>query len=140
MTTTSLFQFELVSPERLVFSEQVRSVNVPGSEGDFTALAGHARLISALHPGFVKITKADGTHQRIYLSGGFADVSAEKLIILTEEAIPYESLNLERILQSIQNCREDSADAEDDVTRTKAELRLSYLQNIESALKKVVGT
>ena len=77
------FQFELVAPERLLMSEPVEQVVVPGSEGYFTVLKGHAPFMSTLRPGVVEVTRT-GAPERIFVRGGFADVSTNGLTILAE--------------------------------------------------------
>ena len=67
------FNFELVSPERLLFSEQVTAVVVPGSDGYFTVMANHAPLMSTIRPGVVEVTLADGGLQKLFVRGGYAD-------------------------------------------------------------------
>lgn len=79
-------KLEIVSPERLVVSETVTSVTVPGTEGYFTVLGDHAPLMTTLKRGFVTVVGADGGRQSFYVQGGFADVSPEGLTILAEEA------------------------------------------------------
>jgi len=77
--------FELVSPEKLVFSGEVEQVDVPGIEGDFGVLAGHAPYVSTLRPGILTVHAAGGD-QKIVVLGGFAEVSAEGLTVLAELA------------------------------------------------------
>ena len=89
------FQFDLVSPERLLMSEPVDQVVVPGSEGYFTVLKDHAPFMSTLKPGVVEVTRG-GDNERIFVRGGFADVSVEGLTILAEQAIP--------LARSIRRC------------------------------------
>ncbi len=74
--TMATFHFDLVSPEKLLFSGEVDQVDVPGTEGDFGVLAGHAPLVSALRPGIMTVT-VNGQAQRMVVLGGFAEVSAE---------------------------------------------------------------
>ena len=81
------FRFDLVSPEKLLFSGEAESVIIPGAEGEFTMLAQHAPLIALLKPGVLTIAAASGA-QRIYVSGGFADATPAGLTILAEEARP----------------------------------------------------
>jgi F-type H+-transporting ATPase subunit epsilon len=77
--------FELVSPEKLVFSGEVQQVDVPGAEGDFGVLAGHAPMVTTLRPGVLTV-KAAGSEQKIVVLGGFAEVSAKGLTILADTA------------------------------------------------------
>jgi|SRR5690606_35623762 len=129
------FQFELVAPERLVMSQAVNQVVVPGSEGYFTVLKGHAPLMSTLKPGVVDVTLADGGRlERIFVRGGFADVGPDGLTILAEQAIPLADVDAAMLAQEIQNAVEDAADAKDGATRDAATLRLSQLREVETAL------
>jgi len=77
--------FELVSPEKLVFSGEVEQVDVPGAEGDFGVLAGHAPMVTTLRPGIMTV-KAAGGEQKIVVLGGFAEVSAAGLTVLADVA------------------------------------------------------
>ena len=79
------FHFELVSPEKLLFSGDVEQVDVPGAEGDFGVLAGHAPFVSALRPGILTVHAASG-EQKIVVLGGFAEVSADGLTVLADVA------------------------------------------------------
>ena len=77
--------FDLVSPERLLFSEDVEMVVVPGTEGDFGVLAGHAPLMSTLRPGLIEIHDG-GEPRKVFVAGGFAEVTPAGLTVLAEEA------------------------------------------------------
>ena len=81
-------KIEIVSPERLVVSEQARSVTVPGTEGYFTVMGEHAPLMSTLKPGFITVTDMSNVAHVYYVRGGFADVAPTGLTILAEEARP----------------------------------------------------
>lgn len=81
-------KLEIVSPERLLLSETVRSVTVPGTEGYFTVLGDHAPLMTTLKPGFVTVVDTAGVSHVYYVRGGFADVVGDSLTILAEEAKP----------------------------------------------------
>ena len=87
------FRFELVSPERLLVSEEVDSVTAPGAEGEFTVLARHAPFMSTLKPGLVEVRGLSGDTRRIFVRGGFADVTPAGLTILADEAIRLEDLD-----------------------------------------------
>jgi F-type H+-transporting ATPase subunit epsilon len=86
-------QFELVSPERLLRAEQVEMVVVPGTEGNFGVLPGHALLISAVRPGMIEIYEGGKVKDRIFVAGGFAEVNAERCTVLADEAVPLPDLN-----------------------------------------------
>jgi len=127
------FQFELVSPERLLMSEPVDQVVVPGSEGQFTVMKGHAPFMTTLRPGVVDIVRGNDT-ERIFVRGGFADANAEGLTILAELAIPVAEINPGQIAQEVKNAEEDVADAKDGATRDAAEHRLHQLKEVQAAL------
>jgi F-type H+-transporting ATPase subunit epsilon len=86
------FQFDLVSPERLLLSGEVEQVDVPGSEGDFGVLAGHAPMVTALRPGILTI-KRDGGEIRVVILGGFAEVSPSGLTVLADSAAAVEDFD-----------------------------------------------
>jgi F-type H+-transporting ATPase subunit epsilon len=127
------FQFELVSPERLLMSEPVEQVVVPGSEGYFTVLKGHAPFMSTLRPGVVDVINGNST-LRIFVRGGFADVNPAGLIILAEQAIPLDEVDPAMLAQQVQNAEEDVADAKDGAVRDAAALRLHQLREVQTAL------
>ena len=127
------FHFDLVSPERLVFSGEVEHVVVPGSEGEFGVLAHHAPFLSMLRPGILTIL-GPGQPQRIVVGGGFAEVAPEGLIVLAELAVPVEEFDRSHLLQEIKDAEEDLADAKDDASRDKLRRRLEQLNRLELAL------
>ena len=127
------FQFELVSPERLLLSAEVEQVVVPGSEGYFTVLKGHAPFMSTLRPGVVDVINGSVT-ERIFVRGGFADVSAAGLTILAEQAIPLAEVDADMLAREVKNAEEDVADARDGATKDAAELRLHQLKEVQTAL------
>jgi F-type H+-transporting ATPase subunit epsilon len=86
-------QFELVSPERLLRSEPVEMVVVPGTEGNFGVLPGHALLISTVRPGLIEIYEGGKVRDRVFVAGGFAEVNAERCTVLADEAVPLPDLN-----------------------------------------------
>jgi F-type H+-transporting ATPase subunit epsilon len=130
------FQFDLVSPEKLLMSDPVEQVTVPGADGQFTVLKGHAPFLTTLKPGVLDITSEDGSSQRIYVRGGFADVNASGLTVLAEQAMPMEEVNAEIMAQQVTDAEEDLADAGDDADkRAVAQKRLDDLKDIQRWLK-----
>jgi len=127
------FQFELVSPERLLFAGEVDSVVVPASEGQITVLKDHAPFMSTMKPGVVEVSDGART-QRLFVRGGFADVSAKGLTMLAEQAVPVEELDLAAIDAEIKNAEEDFNDARTDDARRAASERLSQLREVKAAL------
>lgn len=86
-------EFELVSPERLLRSEQVEMVVVPGTEGNFGVLPGHSLLISTIRPGLIEIYESGKVKDRIFIAGGFAEVTGERCTVLADEAVAVPDLN-----------------------------------------------
>jgi F-type H+-transporting ATPase subunit epsilon len=128
------FHFELVSPDKLMFSGEAQAVLVPGSEGDFVVLKDHAPVMASLKPGVVAIEDAAGKHKRIFVRGGFADVSAAGLIVLAETALPEGELDAARLDQEIRDTEEDLADAPDEQKRLWQE-KLDRLRELKDAMK-----
>ena len=128
------FHFELVSPDKLLFNGQAEEVLVPGSEGDFVVLRDHAPVMTSLRPGIVDIGEAAGKHTRLFVRGGFADVSAAGLILLAETAIPVDELSADRISGEIKDAEEDLDDAPEDQKRLAQE-KVDRLKELKEALK-----
>lgn len=128
------FSFELVSPEKLVLSESVTSVLVPGLDGFFTVLKDHAPVIASISPGVLEVELEGGDKRDIYVRGGFADVAESGLKVLVEQAVPVNELDTEKLNQLIKDAEEDVADAQDDDTKNEAELRLARLQKLQTAV------
>jgi F-type H+-transporting ATPase subunit epsilon len=129
------FSFELVSPERLMFSGLVEAVVVPGTEGEFTVLKDHAPFMSTLKPGIVEIDETTTKKLRLFVRGGFADVSPNGLTILAEQAIAVEDLDAAKLDAQIKDASEDVADASNDEARRLASEKLDQLRELRSALK-----
>jgi F-type H+-transporting ATPase subunit epsilon len=129
------FKFELVSPERLLMSEDAEHVVVPGSEGDFGVLAGHAPVVSSLRPGVLEVIKPGGERTRIFVRGGFAEVTPESLTILAQQAIDMAEIKPEDIARQIKDAEEDVADAKDDGRRQRAQEALDRLRELEAGMR-----
>ena len=127
------FHFDLVSPERMVFSGDVEHVVVPGSEGEFGVLAHHAPFVSMLRPGILSIL-GPGTPQRIVVGGGFAEVAPEGLTVLAELAVPVEEFDRGQLVEQIRDTEEDVTDTKDEALRDKLRRRLEQLKQLQSVL------
>ena len=127
------FHFELVSPERLLFAGEATQVDVPGEEGEFGVLAGHAPYIATLKPGLLTI-HGDGAPQRIVVRGGFAEVGPTGLTVLAEQATPASEIDSATLDQNIKDAQEDVNDAQTDIARDKARERLDQLTMLKAAL------
>jgi len=129
------FPFELVSPEKLLFTGEVEAVVVPGTEGEFTVLKDHAPIMSGMKPGIVEIDGGASAKKRLFVHGGFADVSPKGLTILAEQAIPLEELNAAQLDADIQNAEEEIAATRDDEIRRRATEKRDQLKELRAALK-----
>lgn len=129
------FTFELVSPERVLFSGSVEQVVVPGDEGDMTILASHAPVMTTLRAGIVSVSAAKGASKRLYVRGGFADVTASGLTILAEQAVPLEEISTDKLAADIKNAEDDIRDAKSDEARARAEARLSGLRTMQAVVR-----
>ena len=128
------FHFELVSPEQLLFSGEVDSVVVPGSEGQFTVLKDHAPVMTTLKPGVVEVAESATKKHRVFVRGGFADIAPTGLTVLAEQAISLDDLDSARLGQEIKNAEEDLADAADD-KKQAAQDKLDRLRELRESLK-----
>jgi F-type H+-transporting ATPase subunit epsilon len=126
--------FELVSPARLLFSGDVESVVLPGTEGEMTILPMHAPVLSTLRPGVVTIIKSGSETDRIFVRGGFAEVNAHGLTLLAETAIPMTELDAGAIADQIKDAEEDVADAKDDESKRKAQENVDHLRSLQNAM------
>jgi F-type H+-transporting ATPase subunit epsilon len=97
--------FELVSPERLLLSQPVDMVVAPGSEGLFAALIGHAPFIATLKPGVIDVWDGDKITERIFVGGGFAEVTQERCVVLAETATPVGEIDRARVLERIEELK-----------------------------------
>jgi F-type H+-transporting ATPase subunit epsilon len=127
------FHFELVSPERLLFSGEVEQVDLPGAEGDFGVLAGHAPLVAMLRPGILTVING-GERQRIIVFGGFAEISPEGMTVLADTATAEEDFDSAQLASEIKDTEEDLADASDDRVRDKARRRLEQLRAVQASI------
>jgi F-type H+-transporting ATPase subunit epsilon len=121
-------QFELVSPERLLVSEAVDMVVVPGSEGDFGVLPGHAPFISTVRPGVIEVYEGNTVTERIFVAGGFAEVSNDRCTVLAEDAAPLTDVNRAEVEGELRRLHEDLAAARDDAERAAIGLRIEIAE------------
>jgi F-type H+-transporting ATPase subunit epsilon len=125
------FKFELVTPERMLLSEDATQVVVPGVEGEFTVLAGHAPVVSALRPGVVDATLGDARKMRVFVKGGFAEVDAERLIVLAERALDLDATDASTIAFELQAAEADLAAAATDAARLAAHSAVDRLRALQ---------
>ena len=124
--------FDLVSPERLLLSEDADMITVPGAEGYMGVMAGHMPLVSTLRAGMIDVNK-DGRDSRFFIRGGFAEINPEKIVVLAEEAIPMEEFDIQVLDQRIKDTEEDLIAAKTDAERARISESLDDLRLIKSA-------
>jgi len=127
------FNFDLVSPEKLLFSGQVDQVDVPGTEGDFGVLAAHAPFVTTVRPGILTIYR-EGAGLKIVVDGGFAEVNPEGLTVLADTAVALEEFDRDVLAGQIKDVEEDVADAKDPWQRDKLAHKLDQLKALQTAL------
>jgi len=128
------FKFELVIPERILISEDAEQVVVPGSEGDFTVLAGHAPVMSTLRPGLIEV-KLPAGQKRLFVKAGFAEVVADGLTVLAEHALDVADLTSERLAAEIERAEGDLAAAKDERTSAQAAAAVERLKSLQRELR-----
>jgi F-type H+-transporting ATPase subunit epsilon len=125
--------FDLVSPERRLFQGDVDMVVVPGEDGDFGVLPGHAPVMSAIRSGAISVHDGDEV-RRTFIHGGFAEVTPDGLTVLAEEAIDLASVDREQLAKDLTEAKEDIGLARDDLERTLAEAKLAKFEALTEAL------
>jgi len=123
-------KLEIVSPERLVLSEQVASVTIPGADGYFAVLGEHAPLMSTLKPGFITTVDAAGKSAQYYVRGGFVDVSPAGVTILAEQAIPTNEFDRAAIEASLLQAEQELVAASSPEAKTFLEELVYGLRNL----------
>jgi len=119
-------EFELVSPQRLLVSEPVEMVVVPGAEGDLGVLPGHSPLIATVRPGVIAIHEDTTIKERIFVAGGFCDISPSHCTVLAEEAVRVEDIDRSAAEQRLEAAKQAEAEAEeDDKGKCEAERRIA---------------
>jgi len=120
--------FELVSPQRLLLSEEVDMVVVPGAEGDFGVLAEHAPVISTVRPGVITVFQGNAVSERIFVAGGFAEVTPERCTVLAEEAERLDDIDRAAVEGQIRILREDLGMAQSEDERAVIEGRIAVAE------------
>ena len=127
------FHFDLVSPEKLAFSGEVDQVDVPGTEGDFGVLAGHAPLVAGVRPGILTVI-AGGSKQKIIVLGGVAEVSEKGLTVLANVATAIEDLDKAKFAATVAEMQEKLSEKEGSDADRAIE-RLDHFKSIQSELE-----
>jgi F-type H+-transporting ATPase subunit epsilon len=128
------FHFDLVSPARLLLSEEVTQVDVPGVEGDFGVLAGHAPVVATLRPGVLTVFAAGAT-QRFVVFGGFAEVSPTGMTVLAEVATPLAEADRFAVTEQIRQLEASRDKLPNDATRDRANEKIENFRTLERMLQ-----
>lgn len=125
------FKFELVSPERVLLSIDADQVVVPGSDGEFAVLAGHAPVIATLRPGVLDVT-AGGSKRRLFVKSGFAEVDPSRLTVLAEKAYDVDDMSSSAIAEELRAAEADLAAAKDDNAKRMADTLVNELRRLSA--------
>ena len=127
--------FSLVSPARELFSGEVDHVIAPGTDGEFGVLANHAPFMTTLKNGVVRVLEGDAVKMRLFVRGGFADVTPAGLTILAEEAVNLDSVSAEQVTKDMDTLRQQIlAEGKDGSHRSALEEEYDYLESLKAAL------
>jgi len=125
------FQFELVTPERLLLAGEAEQVVIPGVEGHFSVLAGHAPVISTLRPGILEITMTDAK-RRVFVKKGVAEADPERLTVLAQTAVDVDDFDSGRISDELKVAEAELAEAQDDQSKMLAETLVDQLKRLQA--------
>lgn len=125
--------FQLIMPEREVLATEADMVVVPGSEGDFGVLHGHAPLISTVRPGVLEVIQDNKVAERFMVVGGFAEVTPERCTVLADEVTPFEEVTPEQLAEREREAERDLGDAATDAEKAAAEKALAIAKDLRRA-------
>ena len=128
------FHFDFVGPERTLYSGEVEAVQLPGTEGEMTVLAGHAPVLTSLKVGVITVTEGAQAGKRIYVQGGFADIGPTSVTVLAERAAPIEDVNPAMIDKEIEAVEMTRDATEDMQKREELNAQIAQLRDAKGAL------
>ncbi len=126
-------EFELVSPERLLLSEAVEMVVVPGTEGEIGVLPQHAPTITTLRPGVIRVYEKGAVTERIFVASGFAEVTPARCTVLADQAVPVAEIDRAATEDGLRVAREDQTDTKSDDERATVERRIAVAEAMLAA-------
>ncbi|MFA6020774.1 MAG: ATP synthase F1 subunit epsilon [Rhodospirillales bacterium] len=132
-------QFDLVSPERLLVSDLYDMIVAPGEEGDFGVLPGHSPLIANLRPGVIDIYENGVISDRLFVAGGFAEVTPERMTVLAEEAMPVHEIKAADVEQRLRDGKLAYEEADTDAARAEAEAVIAVAEAMLAAVERLRG-
>lgn len=125
------FKFELVSPERILLSVDADQVVVPGADGDFAVLAGHAPVIATLRPGVIDVA-AGSLKKKLFVKSGFAEVDPSRLTVLAQKAYDVDEMSASLIADELRTAETELLAAKDDQSKAMADTLVSELKRLSS--------
>jgi len=128
------FPFELVAPERLLVSGDVEAVQLPGAEGDFEVMAGHAPLLALLGPGIITVRGGAVGNRRLFIDGGFCDVNDAGCTVLAEAATPIDSADAAAEIDRLIASAEEAAASIEPGERDEADRRIATLRTVRASI------
>lgn len=131
---TGTIHFDLVSPERMLLSDDVDMVTVPGADGYFGALSGHAPVMAGLKPGVIEVKGGSHDGLRLFIRGGFAEVNPTTITVLAEEAMPMSEFDVAALEQRIKDMEEDLIAAKTEPERARVAEALDHLRLVRAML------
>lgn len=126
------FNFELVSPEKLLLSESASEVVLPGSDGEMTVMANHAPVMTTIRPGVLTVKSASGQTDRFVVFGGFADILPSGCTVLAESALAVADFNKDMLAKRLELAKVDLANAVSDDAKTRIAQLISDLDSLKS--------
>ncbi len=126
--------FELITPERVLFSGEVRAVMLPATEGDMTVMPGHEATMVMLNPGVIAVTDTQGHGHRAFVRGGFVEITGSSVSVLAERALPPEELTRDRLDEEILRLETTREATGDDRARREADFAISRLEQVKTTL------
>jgi F-type H+-transporting ATPase subunit epsilon len=137
MVMADSFNFELVSPERLLVSGSVSEVVIPATEGEMTVMANHAPTMTTIKPGIVTVKFADGKKDRYVVFGGFADIIPTGCTLLAESAVHVDDFNRDDISRRIETARKELDHVKSDDQKFGIETYLAELTTLQGIVMPV---
>lgn len=126
--------FELISPERIMFSGEVGAVMLPATEGDMTVMPGHEPTMVMLNPGIIAVTDTQGHGHRAFVRGGFVEITSSGVSVLAERALPPEELTKDGLDDEILRLETMRDGTPDDRARREADFAISRLEQVKTTL------
>ena len=130
---------ELVSPERLLLSEPVDMAVIPGDEGDFGVLAGHSLLIATLRPGVIEVYQGEKITNRLFVGGGFAEVTETRCTVLADQAVPVAEIDAAKAQADLEAARQEAGSAETELEKRAAASKLAIAEAKLAAVGKLAA-